>query len=408
MVDPLNGDLYVITKRMNRNKVYRAPYPQTTSGVQTMEYVATLPAGTGLSWITAGDISSDGSLIAVRNDESRDYANIWHRPSGTGMGAVFEQIQCLYELNGEPQGEAIGWHSDGSGFYTVSEAHHSSEPIWYYPMANEPSGEEITFITENSIWKYLDDGSDQGTAWRELLFDDAMWASGPAELGYGDGDERTVVSYGPDTNNKYITTYFRRCFEVVNASSYTDVDLSVVRDDGAVVYLNSAEVFRTHLPDGPVYFDTLASDPAVGGEEESTFFDAAVDPALLVEGINVVAVEIHQQAVSSSDISFNFCLTGTRPKTPSHDLRISLRGRGETNPAAGSHTYPVGADVSVYAYPALLLGYHFEGWIGSDVPLGHELNNPLVLTMDASKAITAYFVGNGKAMVWNHLLLLGN
>ncbi|HEY2952833.1 MAG TPA: Ig-like domain-containing protein, partial [Verrucomicrobiae bacterium] len=62
-------------------------------------------------------------------------------------------------------------------------------------------------VPTNSVWKYLDNGSDQGTAWIAPAFDDSSWASGPAQLGYGDGDEATVVNSGP-TNNYYITTYF--------------------------------------------------------------------------------------------------------------------------------------------------------------------------------------------------------
>ena len=60
-------------------------------------------------------------------------------------------------------------------------------------------------IPEGSVWKYLDDGSDQGSAWKEFSFDDGTWAAGAAELGYGDGDEQTVISYGGDSNNKFIT-----------------------------------------------------------------------------------------------------------------------------------------------------------------------------------------------------------
>jgi hypothetical protein len=64
----------------------------------------------------------------------------------------------------------------------------------------------------HSSWKYRDDGSDQGTAWQSPSFDDSTWASGSAELGYGDGDEATVVSYGSNPNRKYTTTYFRKMF----------------------------------------------------------------------------------------------------------------------------------------------------------------------------------------------------
>lgn len=60
-----------------------------------------------------------------------------------------------------------------------------------------------TFIPFGSAWKYLDDGSDQGEAWRITSFNDNNWQSGLAEFGYGDTDEATVVSYGNNTSQKY-------------------------------------------------------------------------------------------------------------------------------------------------------------------------------------------------------------
>src|SRR4026207_484645 len=79
---------------------------------------------------------------------------------------------------------------------------------------------QTTLISTGAVWKYLDNGSDQGTAWRAISFNDSAWTNGPAELGYGDSTdgrpEATVISFGPDANNKYITTYFRRSFNVAS------------------------------------------------------------------------------------------------------------------------------------------------------------------------------------------------
>ena len=78
----------------------------------------------------------------------------------------------------------------------------------------------MTLLVESGeTWKYLDDGMDQGTAWREPAFDDSLWLSDVAELGYGDGNETTVVSYGDDENDKHVTTYFRRAFDIADPSS---------------------------------------------------------------------------------------------------------------------------------------------------------------------------------------------
>src|SRR5688572_14711109 len=145
-------------------------------------------------------------------------------------------------------------------------------------------------VPTGSTWRYLDNGSDQGTAWRGLSFSDASWASGPAQLGYGDGDEATVVSFGPNSGAKYITTYFRRSFNLVNASAYLTATIRVLRDDGAVVYVNGTEVFRSNMPGGGVGYQTLAA----AAIDDTAFYSASFSPSLLVNGANVVAVEVHQ------------------------------------------------------------------------------------------------------------------
>ena len=164
-------------------------------------------------------------------------------------------------------------------------------------------------VAPGSTWSYLDDGSDQGSAWSQIGFDDQSWSAGPAQLGYGDGDEATVVSYGPNASNKYITTYFRRTFTAGNPAGYLSASLNLLRDDGAVVYLNGLEIMRSNLPPGPITYTTRAST-AVGGASEDTFIPLRFDPALLQPGPNLLAVEIHQSSPLSSDISFDLGLIG--------------------------------------------------------------------------------------------------
>jgi hypothetical protein len=166
------------------------------------------------------------------------------------------------------------------------------------------------FITPGAVWKYHDQGQDLGTAWRNLGYNDAAWPSGPAQLGYGDGDEATVVSYGPDSKNKYITTYFRRNFNVSDPAAVSSLLLRLVRDDGAVVYINGVEVARDRMGTGPVDYLTLSPEGPVGGGGEDTFYEFSIAPTVLTTGPNVMAVEIHQQAANSSDLSFDAALVG--------------------------------------------------------------------------------------------------
>jgi hypothetical protein len=172
-------------------------------------------------------------------------------------------------------------------------------------------------VPAGASWKYLDNGSNQGIAWRDPGFDDSSWPTGLAQLGYGEGDESTVVSYGPSTSSKYITTHFRHRFEVADPSAAPSLSLELLRDDGAIVYLNGIEILRTNLPAAPaiVSHQTLAST-AIGNAAEGTWLQVAIHPCLLELGSNVIAVEVHQSSPTSSDLSFDLSLrpiAGPRP-----------------------------------------------------------------------------------------------
>jgi hypothetical protein len=175
---------------------------------------------------------------------------------------------------------------------------------------------QTPIITAGSNWKYLDNGTDPGSSWRNASFNDAGWQSGNAELGYGDSDEATVVSYGSSSSNKYITTYFRRTFNVTNPSQFVSLDLQAVRDDGIIVYINGTEVWRNNMPAGTITNNTLASSTIAFGSE-SSWNQTTISSSYLTTGSNLIAVEIHQDAGNSSDISFNLKLSGntTLPAT---------------------------------------------------------------------------------------------
>ena len=171
-----------------------------------------------------------------------------------------------------------------------------------------------TLVSRGSVWKFLDNGSNQGTAWRATSFNDASWDAGNAELGYGDGNEATEVSFGSNSNDKHVTTYYRKSFDVADPQSVDGLKIQLRRDDGAVVYLNGTEVARSNLPSGTINFDTSASS-VVGGSDETTYFEFEIDAELLNQGNNVLAVEVHQivgngGTVTSSDTSFDLALLG--------------------------------------------------------------------------------------------------
>lgn len=162
-------------------------------------------------------------------------------------------------------------------------------------------------------WKYLDDGSDPGASWRDELFDDSQWSAGVASLGYGyPGGISTVINAGPE-NQRHITSYYRRSFTVADASIYVDLGMSMLRDDGIVVYINGTEVFRNNMPAGTVNFETQAVSEINVEESWLAGISTPLPASVIHNGINVIAVEVHQFNHESNDAVFALMLTGNYP-----------------------------------------------------------------------------------------------
>ncbi len=162
-------------------------------------------------------------------------------------------------------------------------------------------------VPAGSTWRYLDDGSFPGSSWTAAEFDDSAWRQGPAELGYGEGDEQTLTGYGPSASQKYLTTYFRRAFTPPPGIQVTGLQLDLLCDDGAAVYLNGTELVRVNLPAGALASSTRASGSSTDGQ----WLQFEVTAAALRPDQNVLAVEVHQVSPSSSDVSFDLELSAS-------------------------------------------------------------------------------------------------
>jgi hypothetical protein len=179
----------------------------------------------------------------------------------------------------------------------------------------QPTTTNTVLVPLGATWRYLDSGTNAGTSWRESDFDDAGWPRGAAELGYGDDRdgrlETTQLSFGTNSSNKHITYYFRHSFEVEDPMAYRSLLVRLKRDDDGIVYLNGREIFRSNMPEGAPGYLTRAADTA---DDDCTMFVTTNAPAsIMVKGRNFLAVEIHQDSPTSSDISFDLALEGTNP-----------------------------------------------------------------------------------------------
>ena len=174
-------------------------------------------------------------------------------------------------------------------------------------LANTVIGGPSVIVPFGSMWRYDDSTADLGTGWRASAFADGAWKLGRGQLGFGDGDEATVVSAGPSTA-RITTAYFRSTFNVADPAAVTGVSLDLIRDDGAVVYVNGVEVARSNMPAGTITAATLASSNLTGAQE-TTPVTFSIPASRLQAGTNTIAVEVHQNYRSSSDLSFDAKVT---------------------------------------------------------------------------------------------------
>jgi hypothetical protein len=220
------------------------------------------------------------------------------------------------------------WSNGSSGTYSlVAEAidnrggtgRSAAVTVMIARPALLPSNGSQVLVADSSLWRYSETETNIPTGWRTLSFDDSQWRVVPAEVGFGDGDEVGLVG-----TMRPITAYFRQKFYVTNRAAFSTLTVSLLRDDGGVVYLNDREVFRSNMPVGPVIHTTVAAT-TTGGTAERTFFSTNCGATNLIDGWNIVAVEIHQTAANNADMSFDFRLLG-QPWTPARGVTIGTNG----------------------------------------------------------------------------------
>lgn len=177
---------------------------------------------------------------------------------------------------------------------------------------------QTTIIPFGSSWKYYDQGNVGTLSWKTAIYDDSFWANGFAELGYGDGDEMTTVSYGGNPNNRYTTTYFRK---TINLTYVSQVTCRIKVDDGCVVYINGNEIFRNNLPIGTISYSTFA----LNANNENAVYSFTIPESMLQLGSNIIAVEMHQNSLNSTDLSFDFdaVLSAPPPIIPPFGIYIN-------------------------------------------------------------------------------------
>ena len=291
-------------------------------------------------WLGTSSSYSGNALTSTRQWRSRisylrDFCNgrpivlLWdmYENYGTGMPALLTLTgKTGFEFNGL----AINKDKWSGSYPSGMEITLTARQRVGYTFTGWRENAVKKLISTGSGWKYLDDGSTPAS-WQAASFDDSAWKSGASPLGYDTDNKmtdliKTTVNYG-SSNSKYVTTYFRRKFTVdEDPASYLQIKLRLLRDDGAVVYINGQQIIRSNLREN-YESNPLADNYAIPKRAAIRYLTYDIDPSWLRQGENTIAVEVHQTSRSSSDIIMDVELLAVLNQTASQN-RLS----GQTSP----------------------------------------------------------------------------
>ena len=160
-----------------------------------------------------------------------------------------------------------------------------------------------TAVFDNDIWKYLEGTYEPDTNWRKLNYNDATWMQGQGGVGYGDGDDSTVIS-------AVTSLYLRKTFTIVDTSDIVASVLNVDYDDAFVAYLNNVEISRSNIGtvgDHPLYNQgsTSLHEAQIyqGGNPDQFVINTQVLKDNILPGNNVLSIQVHNDNISSSDLT---------------------------------------------------------------------------------------------------------
>jgi len=168
-------------------------------------------------------------------------------------------------------------------------------------------------IREGDVWRYFKGTQEPPADWNSLLFDDSTWLSGPTSIGFenSSGYESRIATNLTDMRNTYLTVYARREFTIDDPSRVVALSFTMDYDDGYVAYLNGVEIAAKSAPVSRAHdHPATASHEACCGTGTPTgpcppeLIDLNTHIADLVPGVNVLAVQAHNQSLSSSDFIF--------------------------------------------------------------------------------------------------------
>lgn len=162
-----------------------------------------------------------------------------------------------------------------------------------------------TVVQANDSWRYIVPASEPDSNWRRLpAFNDYSWNVGIGGIGYGDNDDNTTLT--PPVNSVFL----RHVFNIVDTGDIASAVFNIDYDDAFVAYLNGVEIARSNIgvngTPAPFNSPALAEHEArmyAGGKPDQYYIDEKFLKSFLKNGNNILAIQVHNNVPSSSDLS---------------------------------------------------------------------------------------------------------
>ena len=167
-----------------------------------------------------------------------------------------------------------------------------------------------TVVRDTQQWQYIVPTATTSTSWNQPSFDASTWQTNMGGFGFGDNDDGTVIPNGS------VSVYMRKSFNITDINALTKIIFHMDYDDGFIAYLNGFEIARNNLGTigQPAAFNLFASASHEAqlyqnGLPDEFIFNPAQFVSFLVQGANVLSVEVHNQTANGSDLSARPFLT---------------------------------------------------------------------------------------------------
>jgi len=265
-------------------------------------------------WIEISNTSSKKeSLNGYYLTDDPENLKKWPFPPNSTINP-FEHLVIVADGYDKPKGQEFSRSYVGGQKFTT-QFHHTNFKL-------SSSGEEIILshdkrkrsevFSRNSNWTYFDKAFNWTLInWQTPNYDDSSWKTGSGIFGHGDPETpiiETQISFGPDSEAKPITTYFRQKFTLPSdlaGGRVTPISFSSNFNDAIAIHLNGKEILRNNLPDGPITKNTPAVN-TVTPFTNTRRLEFLISADQLIPGENVWAIEVHQADATSDDLFFDF------------------------------------------------------------------------------------------------------